>query len=82
MNKKQTLITSALALVVIVLALMVSTRLWTRLDLSKTRAYTISKVSRGLADEIPEQVDITYFVSDKLRQLYPAPGEIEDLLRE
>jgi gliding-associated putative ABC transporter substrate-binding component GldG len=82
MNKKQTLILSTLTFAALFLALLVSTRLWVRLDLSKTKAYTISKVSRSLADEITEQVEITYFVSGKLKQLYPQPNEIEDLIRE
>lgn len=82
MNKKQALILSILSLVIIVLSLAVSRRFWIRIDLSKKRAYTISSVSRNLHTEIPDQVRITYFCSDKLRAIYPMPGEIEDLLRE
>jgi ABC-type uncharacterized transport system involved in gliding motility auxiliary subunit len=82
MTKKQEIIITMLSLVAIILALLVSARLWWRLDLTADKIYTISPVSRGLADEIPDQVAVTYFVSDKLRQLYPQPGEITDLLRE
>ncbi|MDR2602195.1 MAG: GldG family protein [Spirochaetaceae bacterium] len=82
MNKKQTIVISVLTTAVLVLALLVSARILLRADLSKTKAYTISSTSRNLGAEIPEQVEITYFVSAKLKQLYPAPGEIEDLLRE
>jgi ABC-type uncharacterized transport system involved in gliding motility auxiliary subunit len=69
-------------LAVIVLAFMVSRRLWFRLDLTKGKTYTISEVSRGLHNEIPDKVRITYYLSDKLRAIHPLPGEIEDLLTE
>jgi len=61
---------------------MVSSRLWFRLDLTKNRAYTISKVSRNIHKELSDPVNITYYLSNKLRTLHPAPGEIEDTLRE
>jgi ABC-type uncharacterized transport system involved in gliding motility auxiliary subunit len=82
MTKKQTAIISFLSVAAFILALLVSGRYWLRLDLTKSRAYTISKVSRNLHTEIPEPVNITYFLSDKLRTVVPAPGEIEDTLRE
>jgi len=82
MTKKQTTIITALSAAAFILALLVSGRFWLRLDLTKNRAYTISKVSRNLHTEIPEPVNITYFLSDKLRTVVPAPGEIEDTLRE
>jgi gliding-associated putative ABC transporter substrate-binding component GldG len=68
--------------IALILGLLISRRLWFRLDLTKNKAYTISQVSRNLAGEIPDQVQITYFVSDKLSSIHPMPGEIEDLLRE
>jgi len=80
--KKQTTILSLLVLIAIALGYMISSRFWLRLDLSKNRAYTISRVSRNLHTEIPDQVRITYYVSDKLKAIHPMPGEIEDLLRE
>ena len=82
MTKKQTTIITALSITAFILALLVSGRLWLRLDLTKNKAYTISKVSRNLHTEIPEPVNITYYLSDKLRTVVPAPGEIEDTLRE
>jgi len=82
MTKKQTTIITALSIAAFILALLVSGRFWLRLDLTKNKAYTISKVSRNLHAEIPEPVNITYFLSDKLRTVVPAPGEIEDTLRE
>jgi gliding-associated putative ABC transporter substrate-binding component GldG len=82
MTKRQAATLSILVIIIIVLSLMVSRRLWFRLDLTSSKSYTISAVSRNLHNEIPDQIRITYFISDKLKTMYPMPGEIEDLLRE
>jgi ABC-type uncharacterized transport system involved in gliding motility auxiliary subunit len=82
MTKKQFGIISVLTAAALILILLISRRLWFRLDLTRNKAYTISPVSRELYAEIPDQVRITYFVSDKLFSIHPVPGEIVDLLRE
>jgi ABC-type uncharacterized transport system involved in gliding motility auxiliary subunit len=82
MTKRQASILTFLSVIVILLALLISGRLWARFDLTKNKAYTISDVSRNLHNEIPDQVRITYYISDKLKAIHPMPGEIEDLLRE
>jgi len=82
MTKKQVTIITALSIAAFILALMVTSRLWFRLDLTKNRAYTISKVSRNLRKELSDPVNITYYLSNKLRTIHPASGEIEDTLKE
>jgi len=82
MTKRQTLIITSLSIIAFILALMVCGRLWFRLDLTKNKAYTISSVSRNLYKELPDPVNITYYLSGKLKTVVPAPGEIEDTLRE
>jgi|TergutMp193P3_1026864.scaffolds.fasta_scaffold02052_4 ABC-type uncharacterized transport system involved in gliding motility auxiliary subunit len=82
MNKKQTTIITALILVIFVLVFLVTGRYWFRLDLTKNKAYTISKISRNLYADIPDYVNITYYISNRLKTLMPEPGEIEDTLRE
>ncbi|MCL2211352.1 MAG: GldG family protein [Treponema sp.] len=82
MTKRQTSIITLLSIIAFILALMVSGRLWFRLDLTKNKAYTISGVSRNLYKELPDPVNITYYLSGKLKTVVPAPGEIEDTLRE
>ncbi|MDR1048002.1 MAG: GldG family protein [Treponema sp.] len=82
MTKRQVNSITILSIVVVILALMLSNRLWFRLDLSKNKAYTISAISRRLHEEIPDEVRITYYISGKLASIHPLPGEIEDLLRE
>ncbi|MDR2541982.1 MAG: GldG family protein [Treponema sp.] len=82
MTKKQIRIITMLSVIAFILAILVSGRFWIRLDLTKSKAFTISQVSRNLHREIPDPVSITYFVSGKLRAITPIPGEIEDMLRE
>ncbi|MCL2880475.1 MAG: GldG family protein [Treponema sp.] len=82
MTRRQTTTISIFVIIVIALGFMVSRKFWVRFDLTKNKAYTISKASRNLYKEIPNQILITYYVSDKLKSMFPFPGEIEDLLRE
>ena len=82
MRKNQARVISLLSVIVFLLLLLLCNRLFFRLDLTKNKAYTISEVSKNLYREISGEVRITYFVSDKLRQAHPIPGEIADLLRE
>jgi ABC-type uncharacterized transport system involved in gliding motility auxiliary subunit len=82
MTKKQVSIITGLSMAALVLGMLVSRRVWFRLDLTKNRAYTISAVSKNLYREIPDRVQITYYLSEKLSAEYPMPAEIEDLLRE
>ncbi len=55
---------------------------YARLDLTRSRAFTLSPVSRALFRQIPERVRITYFLSDSLRSLSAEPGRVIDLLQE
>ncbi|MDR3115544.1 MAG: GldG family protein [Treponema sp.] len=82
MTKQEVRIITGLSVLALVLGLLVSRRVWFRLDLTKNHAYTMAEVSRKLYTEIPDQVRITYYLSDKLAAIHPVPGEIEDLLRE
>ena len=51
-----------------------SARWFLRADLTRGKAFTISPVSRAILARIPDQVHITYYVSDALRSVSPAPG--------
>ncbi len=81
-KKRAEWIVFALVLAVAVFLGLNTQRYFTRLDMTASRQFTISKVSRQLFREIPDQVYITYFVSDKLKKLYDFPTQVEDLLRE
>lgn len=82
MTKKQTKIITILSVVAFILAILVTRNYWLRLDLTKNKAYTISQVSRNIHRELPDPVTITYYLSNRLKTVVPAPGEIEDMLRE
>jgi ABC-type uncharacterized transport system involved in gliding motility auxiliary subunit len=82
MTKKQTTVITVLSIAAFILALLVCGRYWLRLDFTRHKAHTISKVSRNIHLELPDPVNITYYLSDKLRTVDPGPGEIEDTLRE
>lgn len=66
----------------ILLAFLVSARFFFRIDMSRNAIYTLSAASKGVVAGLPEQLSITYFVSDALRSRYPFPSQIEDLLDE
>jgi ABC-type uncharacterized transport system involved in gliding motility auxiliary subunit len=82
MNKKQTVIITTLSLVIFALVLLLSQRVWTRVDLTKYKSWTISPVSKKIASELEDELRITYFVTEKLKELYGFPGEISDLIEE
>jgi len=82
MTKRQTTVITILSITALLLAMMLSGRFWFRIDLTKNKAYTLSEVSRNLHREILEPVNITFYISDKLKNVSMGPGEIEDTLRE
>jgi ABC-type uncharacterized transport system involved in gliding motility auxiliary subunit len=80
-HKRRSLVILALSLAVIVAAVLVAERFSFRLDLSADGANTLSKASRSLYKEIPEQLRITYYVSPVLSARHPGPRSIEGLVR-
>jgi gliding-associated putative ABC transporter substrate-binding component GldG len=82
MKKRAEILIFLLGLAIILLAALNSSRFFARLDLTESKAFSISRVSKKLFQEIPEQVYITYYVSERLRKLYAFPQAIEDLLQE
>jgi len=82
MRKRAEIILFILGLAVILLLGLNASRFFTRIDLTENKAFTISRVSRELFQEIPDRVFLTYYVSDKLKSLYAFPSQIEDLLYE
>jgi ABC-type uncharacterized transport system involved in gliding motility auxiliary subunit len=82
MTRRQSRVLTLLTLLVFFFAVLLSSRLALRFDITQSRANTISAFSRKLHEEISGEVRITYYISDRLRAASPIPGEIEDLLRE
>jgi gliding-associated putative ABC transporter substrate-binding component GldG len=81
-KKRKEIILLFLTLTVFLLLGFNSLVFYFRADLTENKAYTISKVSKNLFREIPEQVTITYYVSEKLSRFSPIPLQIEDILYE
>ncbi len=81
-NKTREIVVMALVAVCLVLVSANAARHYARLDLTRNRMFSISKVSKDLLASIPQQVHITYFLSDALRSLTPAAGRVADLLQE
>src|SRR6056297_270848 len=69
-----------LTLVVAVFLLLNSQRYFARIDLTEDKLYSISEVSKRMMNELPGQVSITYYVSEKLGSVSQTPQLIEDVL--
>lgn len=53
-----------------------------RIDFSKDKVFTISPISKKILTYIPEKVQITYYVSEKLSNYYPGTRDVRDFLIE
>ncbi|MDR2551560.1 MAG: GldG family protein [Treponema sp.] len=82
MKKKQQSLVTALSIIIMILLVLLSRRFALRLDLTANKAHTLSSASRNLRGEIEEDLRITYYLSNKLLSINPAPSEVADLLRE
>ncbi len=79
---RKEIVLTVLSLLVVFLIGLNGSRFFTRIDLTENSVYTISDVSKNLFREIEGKLRISYYVSDKLRQVTTVPETIEDLLRE
>ena len=82
MKKKREIFIFVLSLAVIIFLGLNANRFFFRIDMTENKAFTISRVSKGLFQEIPDRVFITYYISDRLRSLYTFPDQVGDLLHE
>ena len=83
MRKRVQEIVSFILVVAVILAVVLnSTVYFQRFDLTENKVFSISDVSRNLFQEIPEQVNITYYLSDRLRQRAVETQQVVDILRE
>ncbi|MFW5883842.1 MAG: Gldg family protein [bacterium] len=75
-------VTTTLGLLSLVLLVANSLVIYTRLDLTERRIHTISEATSDVLEGLDHTLTITYYVSDRLRDRYPQPREMIDLLRE
>ena len=80
-RKRETLLL-VLTLCALGLAAIASVIFYARLDLTASKAFTLSETTKRLHLELPETVRVSYFVSKNLADRHPGPAAIEDLLRE
>lgn len=83
MNKarRRASLVSTLALLVLFFAFLNAQRFHARLDLTADASFTLSPASRKLAADLSDRVFITYYLSDRLARLHPAPRSVIDFLR-
>lgn len=51
-----------------------------KIDLTKSKKYTVTEYSRNLISKISEPVSITYYLSPELKNLYPQVKDVADFL--
>ena len=81
-RRKREALLLILTLCALALAGVTSVIFYYRLDLTASKAFTLSETTKRLHLELPERVRVTYFVSRSLADRHPGPAAIEDLLRE
>ncbi len=81
-NKTKEIILLVMVTAVFILIGLNSTRYFVRADLTENKSFTISKITKEIVRNIPGNVQITYYISDRIRSITPVPTEIEDLLHE
>lgn len=81
-RKRFEIITTVLFIAVLLFAGLNAVRFFTRFDITENKIYTISEVSKNLFEDIEEQVTITYYRSNRLKNLSQIPEQVEDMLNE
>lgn len=81
-QRNREIITLVLVIAVIITAGLNSRVFFKRFDMTEDRVHTISDASRRLFEEIPHDIIITYYISEKLEELSPYPRMVKDLLDE
>jgi gliding-associated putative ABC transporter substrate-binding component GldG len=81
--KKDTLIKLAIVIGIIIAVNIIASRIFTRVDLTKNKSYTLSPISKEIVGNIQDQIVIKAFFSDNL----PAPyntlrRNVQDILND
>ena len=78
--RKRELLGLGLTLAIVLAVILNGTLYFWRFDLTENRVYSISRVSRNLFREIPENISINYYLSDRLRTRALETQQIADVL--
>ncbi|MBM4158084.1 MAG: hypothetical protein FJ216_04815 [Ignavibacteria bacterium] len=81
--KKEILIKTALVIAIIVVVNVISTRFFTRVDLTRDKTFTLSDISKNIVDSLDDKLVIKVFFSENL----PAPynnlrRDLKDILND
>ena len=83
MNYRRYVQYSFILVIIIVLFLLLNVdRFYFRLDLSRDQAFSISSYSKSILRTLPDDVELTYYLSPRLQTRIPAVEEISDILYE
>lgn len=82
LGKNPPRLTSILILSILTLLSLSSSNLYFRLDLTKSKKFTVSKASRELLSKIDSPFRITYFRSNELKELYPQTDDVTEFLAD
>ena len=78
--KKNQNIFFSLILYIFILTLAISNKLFTRLDFSKNKSYSVSSYTKTIAQNLDDTLNITYYRSGSLSKLYPQIRDVTDFL--
>ncbi len=76
---------SRLALICLILILLDSSLWHKRIDVSKEKRFSVTNYTKALLSEVQnlgEPISITYYLSSKLKDLYPQVRDVDDFLRD
>lgn len=82
MNKKQHSLLFILGLCIFLVLFLMVEKLSISIDMTENALYSLSDYSRELHKNIPDKIQIRYYVSDQLKNMYPEPDEITNFLSE
>lgn len=66
----------------IIILLIYSSMFYFRFDLTDSKIYSLTKISRSIYREIPHPVSITYFKTEGIERIFPGVVDVEGLLDE
>lgn len=69
-----------LSILICVLLLLNVQRFYFRIDFSKDKTFSTSKVTKEILKEVKQPLQITYYLSEKMKTLYPQVKDVEDFL--
>lgn len=82
-SKKQTILTISVIIAIIIVVNIISTRVFTRVDLSKNKSYTLSPISKDIVKGLEDKLVIKGYFSDGLPPPYNnLKRDIQDLLND